>query len=79
MTYVTLRPISFTAAFKVIGHNKGKGTETYIGQVGAHFKALIISKTTERSVFTSTKVAFAKNCSNVRYSNILPWSLSLIF
>jgi len=41
------------------GHSKGNGTEGYIGHVGVHFKALIISKSAACSFFTSTKVANA--------------------
>ena len=45
---------------RALGCSKGKGTKAYIGQVGAHFKALIISKSAARSVFTSTQVAISR-------------------
>ena len=51
-------PLLWPMTFK--GRSKGKGTEGYIGHGGAHFKALIISKSAARSVFTSTRVAIAR-------------------
>ena len=42
------------------GRSKVNGTERHVGHVGAHFKALIISKSTARSVFTVTRVTIAK-------------------
>ena len=51
-------PLLWPMTFK--GCSKGNGMEGYIGHVGAHFKALVISKSATRSVFTSTKVAITR-------------------
>jgi len=56
LKYVSIPSVPFTLlTFK--GHNKGKGTEAYMGQVGPHFKALIFSKIAACSVFTASQVA----------------------
>jgi len=53
------------------GHIKGKGTEAYIGHEGVHFKALIISKSAARSIFTSTQVAIEKELFQCGQPNFL--------
>jgi len=53
-------PFHLLCSSTSIGRSEEKGTEAYIGQVGADFKALIISKSAARSVFTATQIAIAR-------------------
>ena len=73
-------PFPLLRPLKVIGHSKGKGTEAYIGQVGAHFKALIISKSAASSVFTYTQVVIARKllqCTPYYILKVVLFSFSL--